>query len=357
MPSAASHPVLLALRRAAEDHLAASLPDSELLRQFAEGQDEAAFLTLMRRHGPMVLDVCRALLPNEADAEDAFQATFLLLARKAGSIRKTSSVGSWLHGVAYRTARQAQAEYTRRNRHERRAARREETSADELLWSEARSFLQEELAQLSDGYRAPLVLCYLQGKTQDEAAAELGLSKSTLKTRLERGRELLRGRLVRRGLGSAGVLLVAAWPAAAETGLPAALLRATSRAAQAVAAAEARQVSPLIAALADDRFEERERATRELAALGESALPALHKALRSDLAETRSRARRLLEGLEHLARTPEGLQVTRAIEALENAGTPEARRVLEGLATGGPEAHRTREARAALKRWAHRSPR
>src|SRR5262249_40236195 len=166
-------------------------------------RDEAAFLALLRRHGPMVLGVCRALLPNDADAEDAFQAAFLILVRKAASIRKTPSLGSWLRGVAYRTARRAQTEFARTRKHERLAARREAAPTDDLTWPEVLRALHEELGGLPERYQGPLTLYYLQGKTLDESAAQLGLAKSTLKTRLERGRSLLRARLVRRGLGPA----------------------------------------------------------------------------------------------------------------------------------------------------------
>jgi DNA-directed RNA polymerase specialized sigma24 family protein len=116
--------LLQVVRRVVEDRRARELPDQDLLQGFIDRHDEAAFLTLLRRHGPMVLSVCRALLPNEADAEDAFQATFLIFAAKAHSILQAPSLGSWLHGVAYRTARRAQTEFARRHKYERLAARR-----------------------------------------------------------------------------------------------------------------------------------------------------------------------------------------------------------------------------------------
>src|SRR5262245_44511297 len=109
MARTASSPILQLIRRTVEDRRVLQLSDRDLLRRFRDRQDEAAFHTLLRRHGPMVLDVCRGVLANEADAEDAFQATFLLLARKAAAIRQAASVGSWLHGVAYRTARKVRA--------------------------------------------------------------------------------------------------------------------------------------------------------------------------------------------------------------------------------------------------------
>src|SRR5262249_36930437 len=154
------------IRGAVEDRRVRELPDHELLQPFHAGQDEAAFRALLRRHGPMVLDVCRAVLGNEADAEDAFQATFLVLARKAGPIRKTGALGSWLHGVAYRTALKARARSAARQKHEARAPVREASEPDDLSWREARWVLHEELRRLPERYRVPLVLCYLQGKTQ-----------------------------------------------------------------------------------------------------------------------------------------------------------------------------------------------
>jgi RNA polymerase sigma factor (sigma-70 family) len=226
------------LRRVVEDQRARELPDEDLLQRFIDRHDEVAFLALLRRHGPMVLGVCRALLPNEADGEDGFQATFLIFAQKARSIRKTPSLGSWLRGVAYRTARRAQTEFVRRHKHERLAARREAPPTDQMTWPEVQEVVHEELDNLSERYRAPLTLHYLQGKTLDESATQLGLAKSTLKTRLERARAALRARLVRRGLGSVGVLLAAAWPSAADAGLPAALLGSTTSAALTVVAGQ-----------------------------------------------------------------------------------------------------------------------
>src|SRR6266496_3254353 len=114
----APSPILQLIRRTVEDQRANRLTDQELLHRFRSERDEAAFHTLLRRHGPMVLDVCRNVLGNEADAEDAFQATFLILTQKAGAIRKQASVGSWLYGVAYRTALKARAGSPIQQRHE-----------------------------------------------------------------------------------------------------------------------------------------------------------------------------------------------------------------------------------------------
>ncbi len=207
-------PLLELIRRMVEDQQLKDLPDQELLHRFSTARDEAAFCALLGRHGSMVLDVCRKTLGSE-DAEDAFQVTFLILARKAGSIRKAASVASWLYGVAYRTALKAQAASARRKRQEcRPPGQASETAPDDLTWRETQQIVQAELNRLSQRYRGPLVLCYLEGKTQDEAARLLGVSKAALKKHLERGREVLRARLVRRGLGPTAILAVAAWPSA-----------------------------------------------------------------------------------------------------------------------------------------------
>jgi RNA polymerase sigma factor (sigma-70 family) len=193
MNGTAGGPLLQMIRRIIEDQRLKGLPDRELLRLFNEERDEAAFHGLLRRHGKMVFGVCRQLLNNEAAAEDAFQTTFLELARKAGTIRNSSSVGSWLYGVAYRTALKSRAELSRRTRHERQKSSESVwTSSDALGRREIEEIVHAELSRFSERYRAPLVLCYLQGKTQDQAALVLGVSKGTLKKDLERGRELLR---------------------------------------------------------------------------------------------------------------------------------------------------------------------
>ena len=188
MPKSATHAVRQIVRHAVENRGADQVLDRELLRLFTTEHDGDAFRVLVQRHGAMVWNVCRGLVRNDADAEDAFQATFLVLARRAGSIRDTASLASWLHGVAYRVARKAQAEFARRQKHEPAAARPEAAPPDDISWREVQAVLHTELSAISERYSAPLVLCYLQGKTQDEAATLLGLSKNTLKDRLERGR-------------------------------------------------------------------------------------------------------------------------------------------------------------------------
>jgi RNA polymerase sigma factor (sigma-70 family) len=189
-------------------HLGAvgNLTDGQLLERFLTGRGageaaEAGFTALVDRHGPMVLRVCRQILGDTHDAQDAFQATFLILVRKAGSVRKRDSVASWLHGIARRVARRARSDRFRRRDYERRSAemsaRTESQSADEPeCWPE----LHEELARLPEKYREPLVLCYLEGLTTDEASRRLGCPQGTVLSRLSRARERLRDRLTRRGL-------------------------------------------------------------------------------------------------------------------------------------------------------------
>jgi RNA polymerase sigma factor (sigma-70 family) len=206
----------------------ASCPDGELLERFLATRDEAAFTALLRRHGPMVYRVCRRVLPVEQDAEDAFQATFLVLAGKAGTVRKRPSLASWLHGVAYRIALEALDEAVRHRRHEARAgqAARPAPAADDVTWKEVRAVLDEELARLPGRLQGPLVLCLLEGQTQDEAARQLGLSLSTCRRDLERGRALLAAGLSRRGLSlSAALLPPLLSTGVAEARLPALLVR------------------------------------------------------------------------------------------------------------------------------------
>jgi RNA polymerase sigma factor (sigma-70 family) len=207
MPPSHLNRVLRYLRRTVEPN-GSEPSDGELLGRFVVGREEIAFATLVRRHGAMVLGVCRRIL-SDHDAEDAFQATFLVLARKAESVRKTQSVASWLYGVALRVAQQARSAAAIRRRYEEKTNPRPAPSdpLEEAEWRELRPLLDKELAQLPEKYRAPVVLCYLEGKTNEEAARLLGWTKGTVSGRLARARDLLRGRLLRRGLAlSAGGL-------------------------------------------------------------------------------------------------------------------------------------------------------
>jgi RNA polymerase sigma factor (sigma-70 family) len=222
---------------------AATLSDPQLLDRFTQAGDEAAFAELVRRHAQLVLDVCRRRLPREEDAEDAFQASFLVLARKAASIRKSESLASWLYGVAWRSAAQLRAAESERQRRERKIVPSLAEEPYDPSWREVRETLHQELARLPERYRAPLVLCYLEGRTQCEAARLLGWGEGVLRGRLDRGRERLRQRLVRRGVTLSGLLLAAVLVPAAP--VSATLLRTTanlvsgSASAQVVAAANA----------------------------------------------------------------------------------------------------------------------
>jgi RNA polymerase sigma factor (sigma-70 family) len=236
----------------------ADLTDSQLLERFARQHEAAAFEVLVRRHGPMVLRVCQRVLYHPHDAEDAFQATFVVLMRKAPSIAKLDSLASWLHRVAYRIALRARSREVVRQGHERASAREQrepEASSADPAWRELRPVLDEELNQLPEKYRTPLVLCYLEGKTNDEAAQQLGWSRGTVAGKLSRGRDLLRDRLARRGLAlSAGALALLLGKQAASAAVPAGLATATVHAATVATAGNivgGSGVSAQAAALAD----------------------------------------------------------------------------------------------------------
>lgn len=208
--------------------------DGELLDRFATRHDQDAFAALVSRHGPMVLGVCRRVLHDNHDAEDAFQATFLILVRKAASLNQNRPLGNWLYTVALNTACKARESAERRRRHEAAAGISGEKfpASDEVVRAELRAVIDEELERLPTKYRQPLVLCYLQGKTNEAAAQELGWTKGTVSGRLARARDLLRGRLTRRGIaitGAAGVSLIE--PAVARAVVSGGLLTATIQAA------------------------------------------------------------------------------------------------------------------------------
>jgi RNA polymerase sigma factor (sigma-70 family) len=199
--------VLQHIRHLASARQLGELPDHELLERYIDQGDEAAFAAVVQRHGPMVLGVCRRVLHDAQEAEDACQATFLVLVRRAASIRRREALASWLYGVAYRVARSARARSRRVGPADLApTADPQSDPAADLTWREMRTALDAELSRLPDKYRQPLVLCYLEGKTRDEAAHELGWTAGALKGRLERGRALLRSRLTRRGLTLAAAL-------------------------------------------------------------------------------------------------------------------------------------------------------
>jgi RNA polymerase sigma factor (sigma-70 family) len=203
MASTLLHSVLRHLRRIARPQEEGELSDVRLLGRFAHSRDEAAFEVLVRRHGPRILEVCRRLLPDDHDVEDAFQATFLALAAKAGSVGKRGSVGGWLYRVAHRIALATRAGVARRVRYELRygGLRPPKDTTDpveEAIRSESRSVLAAAVDDLPEKYRRPVVLCYLEGKSYEEAARQLGCPKGTLSIRLSRGRAMLRKRLAPR---------------------------------------------------------------------------------------------------------------------------------------------------------------
>jgi RNA polymerase sigma factor (sigma-70 family) len=186
--------------------------DGDLLRCFVESRDEAAFAEVVRRNGPLVLRVCRSVLGEASAAEDAFQAVFLALAQKARHLTASGSVAGWLHVVAVRTARHARRREARHRTRETAHETPQTTAPADLAWSEVRRVLDAELAALPEKYRAPLVLCYLQELTYEEAARRAGCSLGTLRGRLERGKELLRKRLAKFGLPLAAPILVLGAP-------------------------------------------------------------------------------------------------------------------------------------------------
>jgi RNA polymerase sigma factor (sigma-70 family) len=220
----------------------ADTTDGRLLEQFCRQGDEPAFAALVRRHGPLVMGVCRRLLHDPHDAEDAFQAVFLILARRAGSIRRPEALSSWLYGVAYRVAARARAQSSQRRTHESQGTAM--LAADPIAPSpgsdplseatrrELRTVIDEELNHLPDRYRVPMILCYLEGKSNEEAARQLGWTKGTVSGQLARGRNLLRNRLARRGVAlSSAVIPLALGQGAASAAVPPALVDATVRSA------------------------------------------------------------------------------------------------------------------------------
>lgn len=247
--------VLHNLRRSLLRQDEAGSTDGELLECFVTRRDEVAFEALLRRHGPMVLGVCRRVLCNEADAEDAFQATFFVLVRKAASIRPRAMVGNWLYGVAHSTALKARAMSTKRLAKEREAAARPKPNVHGETWQELQALLDQELKVLPDIYRAAIVLCDLEGKSIKEAAQQLGCPQGTVGTRLARGRILLSRRLARHGLTlSGGLIATVLAQNTATAGVPSLLMSSTIKAAPLIAAGQATAggvISAKVAALTE----------------------------------------------------------------------------------------------------------
>lgn len=230
-----------------------AVSDGALLERFVAARDEAAFELLMRRHGPMVLGVCERVLRHRQDAEDAFQATFLVLAHKAGAVRPREAVGNWLYGVAYRTALKARTAAARRRQKERlaQAAPAPAVAAQEP-GDDWRPLLDREVQALSEKYRAPVVLCELEGLSRKEVAARLAIPEGTLSSRLAAARQILAKRLARRGvILSVAAVGAALAPQAAGASLPSSLMNPTVKAAALIAGGQVagRVVSAEVAAL------------------------------------------------------------------------------------------------------------
>lgn len=334
--------------------------DGALLRAFLGRHDQAAFEALVQRHGSMVLRVCRRTLGDAHDTEDAVQATFLLLAQRASSIRKRGSLASWLHGVAYRMATHAKRAAARRRAHEAGARTAEPPDpAAQAAWRELQAFLDQEIEHLPEGLRAAFILCCLEYKSSADAARQLGVEEAALRQRLSRARKVLKERLARRGVSLTAVLAAAALGAnGALAAVPRSLVASTVKAASLIATGkaataglvpikvaaliegvqkamfftklkttavvlltvalagtggglvtyralaagqqgdDAARAIKLVEQLGSDRFAEREKAAKELDRIGAPALEALRKGARSDDAETKQRAEDLVKKIE-----------------------------------------------------------
>jgi RNA polymerase sigma factor (sigma-70 family) len=229
--------VLQTLRTATLPPEGADLTDGQLLQSYVRSREEAAFAALVRRHGPMVWGVCRRLLRHHEDAEDAFQATFLVLVRKAAAV---ISVANWLYGVAHQTALKARATAAKRRGREKQVTAMPEPAAQQHEpWDDLRPLLDQELSRLPDKYREVIVLCDLEGKTRKEAARQLDLLEGTVASRLARGRDLLGKRLARYGPAVSGGVLAAVLSQQASAAVPLSVVSATIKAASLFAAGPA----------------------------------------------------------------------------------------------------------------------
>lgn len=234
----------------------ADLTDGQLLECFVSRREPAALEALVRRHGPMVWGTCRRILQNHHDAEDAFQATFLVLVRKAASIRSGAKVGNWLYGVAHQTALKARATRAKRKMREAQVTAMPEPAVPEQgAWGDLQAVLDQELSRLPEKYRMVIVLCDLEGKTGKEAARQLGLPQGTIASRIARARAMLAKRLARHGLmASGGTLAAVLSEKAASASVPGTVLASTIQAVTSVAAGQAAAtalVSAKVAALTE----------------------------------------------------------------------------------------------------------
>lgn len=230
MADPSRHAWLSQVRQVLTEQQLEQASDQEMLQRFVAAPDDAPFAELMRRHGGLVLGVCRRVLRQEQDAEDAFQATFLALARQAAALPHQMALGGWLYRVAQRSAVKLRIAGQRRARRDRRAESTPSVDPlEQLTGRELLSLLDEELQKLPERFQEPLVLCFLEGKTQEEAAQQLGWPRGTLKDRLEQGKELLRQRLTRRGLALPAGLLATLVCSTANAAVPALLQQTVLR--------------------------------------------------------------------------------------------------------------------------------
>jgi RNA polymerase sigma factor (sigma-70 family) len=238
MPTSPITTFVQSLRRSALVRDGAGLTDGQLLTCFIERKDEAAFAALVQRHGPMVWGVCRRVVRSYHDAEDAFQATFLVLVRKAASVRPREMVGNWLHGVAYLTASRAMVATAKRRLKESQPMEMPEPEvAPKDLWSDLQTLLDQELSRLPEKYRRLIVLCDLEGQTRKAVAQQLGCPEGTVAGRLARARTILARRLTQRGVGLSGGLLAAVLARnGASAGVPNSVVSSTIQAANLLAA-------------------------------------------------------------------------------------------------------------------------
>jgi RNA polymerase sigma factor (sigma-70 family) len=256
MATSQTSEVIQHLRRMLLPRDGAGRTDGQLLEDYLNRRDEAALTALVRRHGPMVWGVCRRVLRGYHDAEDAFQATFLVLVRKAASIASRELLANWLYGVAHQTALNARAMVARRKERERRVAEMPEPAiAEQDLWGDLQPLLDEELSRLPNKYRAVIELCDLEGKTRQEAARQLSLPEGTVAGQLARARVMLAKRLAQRGVAlSGGALGVVLAQHGASAALPPSLMSSTINAASVYAAGQAAAagvISAEVAALAE----------------------------------------------------------------------------------------------------------
>jgi len=250
MPTGLANRLMPSLRRVVLGRQSAARTDGELLGAFVNERDADAFAELVRRHGPMVLGVCRRVVNEHATADDAFQAVFLVLARRAASVRPREQVGNWLYGVAYRTALKARMVLARRRSREKQVDTMPEPTAPSsspVVWTDLQPVIDEELARLPDKLRLPVVLCDLEGRPQREVAKHLNVPPATLATRLASARRTLATRLTRRGVTlSGGALAGLLGTHAAASAVPHTLATGVVRAVEAIAAGGA--VNSLVSA-------------------------------------------------------------------------------------------------------------